>query len=172
MAGTVSLERATPAMQELVANLLELYSHDLSDVFSLDVGPDGRFGYRNLPLYWSSPDTHFPFVFRHDGHVAGFALVTRGSPMTDDPSDLDVAEFFVLQRYRRAGVGREAACALWNTMRGRWVVRVAEDNARAWRFWQAVVSRYTDGRHDAFTRSRSGRVWHVLTFDSRAAEMI
>jgi hypothetical protein len=34
----VRLERASPDMQRVLGNLLELYSHELSDVFSLDVG--------------------------------------------------------------------------------------------------------------------------------------
>src|SRR5207253_5526181 len=33
-------------------NLVELYVHDLSDVFDIEIGEDGRFGYEKLPLYW------------------------------------------------------------------------------------------------------------------------
>jgi hypothetical protein len=89
----------------VLSNLLELYLHDLSEIFPIEVGADGHFGYENLPLYWSYPDTHFAFLIRSGACFAGFALATRGSPATDDPQDLDVAEFFVLRRYRRAGVG-------------------------------------------------------------------
>lgn len=84
----VTLERATSADATLLANLLELYAHDLSDVFPMTLGPDGRFGYRRLPLYWSEPDKRFAFLIRRGGEVAGFALVTVGSPASDDPADL------------------------------------------------------------------------------------
>lgn len=50
-----------------------------------------------------------PLLIRRDGRTVGFALVSRGSPASDDPDDLDLQEFFVLRRYRRMGVGREAA---------------------------------------------------------------
>jgi predicted acetyltransferase len=105
----VALEVATPRDASVLSNLLELYAYDLSEIFPLELQPDGRFDYEQLPLYWSEPDRRFPFLIRCDARLAGFALVTRGSPASDDPADFDVAEFFVLRRYRRRGVGRQAA---------------------------------------------------------------
>ena len=52
---SVSLQRATPDMAPMLGNLLELYVHDLSEVFPVELGPDGRFGYEKLPLYWAQP---------------------------------------------------------------------------------------------------------------------
>jgi len=142
----VTLERASAADAALLANLLELYVHDLSAVFpSVELGPDGRFGYAKLPLYWSEPERRFAFVVRCDGKPAGFALATRGSPLTEDPETLDVAEFFVLRRYRRLGVGAEAAVLLFGALPGSWTVRVAEANSGALAFWTRVVAEFTQG---------------------------
>src|SRR3954466_8074223 len=105
----VVLEPATLRDSAALSNLLELYSHDLSDVFALELGAEARFGYEKLPLYWSEPEIRFPFLIRAGTRLAGFALVTRGSPASDDPNDFDIAEFFVLRRHRRSGVGRRAA---------------------------------------------------------------
>ena len=102
----VSLEPASEADSSLLSNLLELYIHDMSEVFPhVQLGPDGRFGYSTLPFYWSEPDRRFAFLIRCDGRVAGFILATRGSPVVTDPNVLDVAEFFVLRQYRRGGRG-------------------------------------------------------------------
>jgi len=141
----VTVERATERDASLLANLLELYIHDLSDVFPIEIGGDGRFGYGTLPLYWSKPDTHFAFLFRRHAKVAGFALVTRGSPATSNPEDLDLAEFFVLRSARRSGVGRIAASLLFNQLPGNWVVRVCEANSAALAFWENAIARYTRG---------------------------
>jgi predicted acetyltransferase len=108
-------------------------------------------------------------VFRYNGRIAGFALVTRGSPVTDDPSVLDVAEFFVLRRYRRVGVGRQAASALWGTLTGRWVVRVAEANQAALTFWIDIVRRYTGGNFTEATRDIAGRRWRVFSFETASS---
>lgn len=163
---TICLERATPRAAPLLANLLELYMHDLSGVFPIVLGPDGRFGYDKLPLYWAQPDARHAFLIKRGADVAGFALVTVGSPASDDPSALDVAEFFVLRSHRRAGVGREAAVALWGALRGQWVVRVSEANRVGLRFWSETVRAYTAGACAETTRAGNPHGWRVFTFAS------
>ena len=158
-----------PAMQSdaaVLSNLLELYSHDLSDVFVLEPGADGRFGYEKLPLYWSEPERRFPFLIRAGTRLAGFALVTRGSPASDDPNDFDIAEFFVLRRHRHSGVGRRAAFLLWNRFVTRWIVRVSEGNQEGLRFWANVIGEYTSGTAVQTTRSGNPHAWRVFSFNS------
>jgi predicted acetyltransferase len=164
----VSLERAGPDRAPLLSNLLELYIHDMSEVFPVKLGPDGRFGYERLSLYWSAGDERLAFLIKHAGDVAGFALVTRGSPVTTDPADLDVAEFFVLRSHRRAGVGRRAAGELWDSVRGHWVVRVSEANRAGLRFWSEVVRDYSGGTCEETVRPGHRHGWRVFTFASRA----
>jgi len=164
----VNLQRATPEDGALLCNLLELYIHDLSQFFPVEVGVDGRFGHKSLPTYWTEPQTRHAFLIKRGSRVAGFILVTRGSPASDNPEDLDVAEFFVLRSYRRSGIGYQAAAALWDTLQGHWVVRVLNANQAGLLFWRRAVSRYTAG---AFVeREGVGRLsgWHVVTFASRA----
>jgi predicted acetyltransferase len=165
-----SLERVTPDAAPLLANLLELYIHDLSEIFPLEVGADGRFGYPRLPLYWSEPESRHAFLIKTGATIAGFALATRGSPASDDPTDLDVAEFFVLRRHRRSSIGRDAAFALWRTLPGRWVVRVSEANRAGLPFWRATVGAFTHGDFTESTRSGQPNGWRVFTFASAANE--
>lgn len=167
---SVTLERATAEQGPLLANLLELYIHDLSAAFRhVELGEDGRYGYRALPLYWSEPERRFAFLIRCQGRIAGFALATRGSPLSDDPDVLDVAEFFVLRRYRGSGVGRRAAALLWQRLPGRWLVRVSEGNSGALPFWRGAIAEFTSGA--ALESERSGPPerpsrWRVFTFES------
>ena len=161
----MSLDFATLASAPLLSNLLELYLHDLSEIFPVEVGPDGRFGY-GLSLYWSQPERRFAFLIRVGTRAAGFALVTRGSPATDDPEDLDVAEFFVLRGYRRSGVGRRAAFLLWDRLPGSWVVRVSEANRAGLSFWQSTVREYTKGGFVEDQRPGTPNAWRVLRFRS------
>ena len=163
----VSLDQASEADSAVLSNLLELYIHDMSEVFPhVQLGPDGRFGYSRLPLYWSEPGRRFAFLIRCDGRIGGFILVTRGSPAVPDPTVLDVAEFFVLRQYRRAGTGREAASLLWNRLRGRWIVRVLERNAGALAFWRDTIAVFTGGHFDERRLTREPNEWRVFSFDS------
>jgi predicted acetyltransferase len=167
VARAVSLDRATEADAVLLANLLELYIHDMSEVFPhVQLGPDGRFGYRRLPLYWSEPDRRFAFLIRCDARIGGFVLVTRGSPAVSDPNVLDVAEFFVVRQYRRAGIGRQAAFLLWDRFPGKWIVRVLETNQGALAFWRATVAAFTGGAFTETVLSSPPNVWRVFSVEN------
>ena len=165
----IAIDVATPADAPLLANLLELYIHDLSEVFALETDDHGRFGYDRLPLYWEEAERHFPFLIRRGARIVGFALAMRGSPASENPDDLDLQEFFVLRRYRRMGVGREAARLLWNRLPGRWIVRVSRGNHVALPFWSATITEYTGGVQSEYARPGDPHPWHVFAFDSAAS---
>jgi predicted acetyltransferase len=165
----VHLQPAKPEQAPALESLFELYAHDLSAAFALEVGEDGRFGAGRLARYWREPEGCFPFLIRVGGALAGFALATRGSPATSDPTDLDVAEFFVLRRYRRSGVGRRAAGALWDRTPGHWIVRVAERNHDARPFWTRTISDYAQQRFTEAQAIIGDRSWTVFQFDSSSA---
>ena|ERR1700758_3952482 len=79
----IELELAVHEQSPILANLLELYAHDFSEFQPLDIGSDGRFGYKYLPLYWSESNRH-PFLIRFDAKLTGLALVKRGSEISDN----------------------------------------------------------------------------------------
>jgi len=167
MSDTVVLARATAADAPLLANLLELYIHDLSPLFpQVELGPDGRFGYAKLPLYFSEPERRFAYLIRHGERVVGFALATRGSPVDSNPDVLDVAEFFVARGHRGNGVGGRAALLLWRALPGRWTVRVAMANQPALDFWRGVIAELTQGTAAEETRPGTGGDWQVFRFES------
>lgn len=167
MSDHVSLEPASASDAALLSNLLELYIHDMSAVFTqLELGADGRFGYAELPLYFSEPARRFAYVIRHDERVVGFALAKRGSPWADEPEVLDVAEFFVVRAHRRHGVGARAALLLWQALPGRWMVRVAASNTGALDFWRAAVAEFSQGTAEETTHSAAGREWQVFRFEA------
>ncbi len=165
----VTLVPASVTDAPLISELIEQYALELSAVFPNVVrGPDGRFGYPRLPLYWSEPDRRFAFVIRADGAVAGFALATRGSPAATDPEVLDVAEFFVLRSYRRLGVGRRAARLLWSRLPGTWTVRVAEANRGGVAFWAGVLAEPPLAPTMRASAGPDGRPWRIYTFEAAA----
>ena len=167
----VTLDPANEDDAPLLGELLELYAHELSSVFpGLVAGPDGRYGYPRLPLYWGEPERRFAFIIRADGAVAGFALATRGSPATEDPEVLDVAEFFVKREYRRLGVGECAARLLWRRLPGAWTVRVAQTNRGGLAFWGRVLAPVAPGNITVRVRTIGQMSWRIHAFDSGSLE--
>ena len=142
----ISLDPARPEERLPLANLLQLYSYDWSALLPLDVGDDGRFDDYPLDAYWQD-DWRHPFLIRADGKLAGFALVSLRSRLTGAAGVADMAEFFVMRRYRRRGVGLGAASAAFDRFKGRWEVRQRPDNVEATAFWRRVIARYTKGNY-------------------------
>ncbi|HKU38185.1 MAG TPA: GNAT family N-acetyltransferase [Polyangiales bacterium] len=165
----ITLQRATESDGALLANLLELYIHDLSEAFAIEVGPDGRFGYDRLAAYWAEPERRFAYIIRNGPAIAGFALACVGSPASDDPTVLDVAEFFVLRRHRRLGVGQRAAHLLWDSLPGSWIVRVSTGNPRGLAFWPAAIQLYTQGDWNEKSLPGNRHPWKVFSLRTRTS---
>jgi predicted acetyltransferase len=128
---SVEVVDATPEHRSVLARLFELYQYDFSEWDGEDVGDDGCFGPGNLDAYWTDRDRH-PYLLRVDGHWAGFALVRSGAPH-------DMAEFFVMRKFRRRGTGRDAARAIFARFPGEWQVRQMRYNPKATAFWRNSI---------------------------------
>jgi predicted acetyltransferase len=155
----------SPDEEPLLANLLELYAHDFSEFFDLDIGEDGRFGYRSLHLYWSEPRRH-PFFIRVDGKPAGLVFVRKGSELSGRDDVWDMAEFFVVRGCRRRGIGMRAAHEIWKRFPGMWEVRVMQANVPAQRFWGRAASLYAGEAIVPVRLKTDAGSWMVFSFEA------
>jgi predicted acetyltransferase len=129
---SVGVVAASIEDKAVVRRLVELYLHDFSEFDHRDVTEHGVFGYRYLDHYWTEADRH-PFLLRVDGHWAGFAFVRTAG------DSASIAEFFVLRKYRRTGVGTAAARALFDRFPGPWNVEQVAGNPAARAFWHQAI---------------------------------
>jgi predicted acetyltransferase len=166
---TVQVIPASQDQEPVIANLLELYAHDFSALLDLRLGPDGRFGYPTLPLFWRE-EGRSPFLIRADRELAGVALVTRGSRIGGDPLTWDMTEFFVVRSFRGQGVGSRAAGDLWRRLPGRWEIRVLELNEPALAFWAAAIRRFTRSPPKSVPIEVGAKRWHLFSFRSPHGE--
>ena len=157
---------ATVDQQPMLANLLELYAYDFSEFLDLEMGPDGRFGYPHLHLYWLEPG-RYPFVIKSDARVAGLVLVNKTSATTGNPAAWDIAEFFILRGYRRQGMGTVSAHRVWESFPGPWQLRVMESNQAGFHFWQHAISRFTGKPAEPLRVEKNGKVWWLFCFESQ-----
>ena len=142
----ITLLPAAASEQPALANLMQLYHYDLSEVNGADVDECGRFDSRPLEIYWTEAGCH-AFLIHVDQQLAGFALVNRQSRLHNPFDGHSFADFFVMRRYRRQGVGRTAAIFLFDRFPGAWEVSSSADNVPGHVFWRSVVDHYTDGHY-------------------------
>jgi predicted acetyltransferase len=140
---TISIAAASLQDRPVLESLMQLYLYDFSEITQEDVNESGNFPYYDyLPLYWSEPG-RYPFLIRSDGKLAGLALVNQHSLVDPDFQGHSIAEFFVLRKYRRCGVGSYAATRLFYRFPGEWQVAELADNTTAQIFWRKVIGSHT-----------------------------
>ncbi len=131
-----------------------VYRDYLSDLATLNTGTFpvlGEYGHREPDLLarWFADDRSHPLLILKDEYPAGFALIVRppATPQARPVVDHRMSEFFVLRKFRRLGVGRDAANLIFNRFAGQWEVTEYLRNAGAVSFWRRVIGLYTRGTY-------------------------
>jgi predicted acetyltransferase len=135
----IDIKEASIEDKSILRNLMELCQHDYSEFSGEDVNEHGTFGYRYLDHYWTEPGRH-PFIIKVSGKLAGLALVRAIGEDTHS-----IAEFFIMRKYRRQGVGQTVAHRIFGMFPGKWRIAQEAGNLPAQIFWRKVISRYTNG---------------------------
>ena len=134
---TVTVVPIGPGDEGPLANLLQLYQYDFSEIEPSDVASDGRFHQLDDVAF-----QHAYLVYA-GGQLAGFALVGRdASHAVDGATVWSMAEFFILRRYRRASVGTRAARLVIERHPGTWEITQTPHNGGALAFWRRALVPY------------------------------
>lgn len=147
------LIKASYEQKQIINNLMQFYMYDFSEFVDVDIEVNGFYAaYKNLDDYWND-ENRFPYIIQNEERPIGFALVRLIE--SDQRSHYSMAEFFVIKKYRKKGIGRQIAIQLFNLHKGWWEIFQREGNKPAHLFWTNVISTYTNGN---FTeRFKDGR---------------
>ena len=146
----VRIKKASFEQKPTLGRLMQLYLYDFSEidpsrVDESDVNQDGLFVYHYFDSYWSEPD-RFPFLIYVEDKIAGFVLVAAHSYYLQEKGEAkSIAEFFVMRKYRRQGIGRTAAFHIFDMFPGKWEVHQMKANIGGQQFWRRVIGEYTGG---------------------------
>jgi predicted acetyltransferase len=158
MGMSLEVERVNVQQRGLLRNLLNMYLHEMSHYDDIEIGTDGNMEYPHFSCYWVEPERH-PFLIKIKGQIAGFVMV-RDIESYRGGSIHTVAEFFVLNVYRRLGIGEEIARIVFDQFPGQWQIAVQEDNKVGRTFWKTVIWRYTGGKiHEFRTNDWRGPIF-------------
>ena len=136
-----------------IAAMMTLYLNELT--------PAGPSVYPQLALYWRDPD-RMPYLIRVADRDVGFVLVRR------HPGTVfhELAEFYVVPAWRRHGIGRVAAQAVFDRYPGWWHLQILDDNTGAQAFWRRVIE---GAVHEQRRVAASGRAFTMLQFQRDAS---
>lgn len=133
--------------KEVIYNLMQLYTYELSffedettDFKLLDSGLYVMSKY--VEMYWTSDKRH-PYILKCDNELAGFVLARY-----NEYGKNEIAEFFVLNKYRRSGAGKFMANEMFELYKGPWEVRTLLKNERAQNFWRDVIREFSNNNFE------------------------
>ena len=139
------LIRASQEYKDVIKNLMQFYMYDFSEYIRYDVEEDGLFAdYPFLEEYWKEENHRFPYIITKEEKYVGFVLVKLIE--SQERNYFSIAEFFIMKKYRREGIGKAIAGQIFNLHKGQWEIYQKESNKPAQVFWNKIINEYTKGQ--------------------------
>lgn len=135
--------------KQVLVNLFQLYLHDITKSLSMDVNSHGLFEYNEIDLYFLNDEDRKPYFIYVDDKIAGFVLVDKEFLVLDKKENTyDISEFFILNSYKRKGIGKKVAKEIFDMHRGSWEVRPVPRSDEAFSFWKNIIEEYTNNNYE------------------------
>ncbi|MFC1586693.1 GNAT family N-acetyltransferase [Planctomycetota bacterium] len=174
----ITIRKATDDDLPVVLNLIKFYIYDMSKSTGWDCNSQGIFdGCDDSREYWQRRhrDTDernrwdetvkgHPFMIESGTGFAGFVLIKEF--IEDQNTDYDVGEFFITGKYQSRGIGQYVARSIFNRLKGRWSVRQLKSNTPARKFWEKIISEYTNDEYEISEIESDGYEMIFLTFNN------
>ena len=155
--------------KEILRNLMEKYDYELSQYCGSDVNKLGLYGFDYLDNYWQEGAKRWAYFIKVDGKLAGFAMIVSDYfYLKDRKSDYNMSDFFVMYKYRGAGVGKFAANYLFDKLQGIWQLNTINKNINSVGFWKKVVGDCTGGAYEILPNEELGAEFHKVFLFSTA----
>ncbi|USB33391.1 GNAT family N-acetyltransferase [Paenibacillus sp. YPG26] len=127
----------------ILKHLIALFLHDLSE---FNPGQElnqknGLFEFDEFEWFFEK-DGLTPYFIIYDNHIVGFILIQSDPFINPELYDYLVNSFFILKKYRKRGIGKQAAHQLFQRLPGRYVIGQLSNNDPAIAFWKSVYHHY------------------------------
>ena len=131
----------------IIQNMGRFYVYDMSEYLGKEPGwempEDGLYECIDFKKYWQT-EHNYPFLIRYENELAGFVIVDKKGSTPD--VDFNMAQFFILRKFKNKGIGQYVAQECFKKFPGTWEVMVIPNNTGALHFWQKTIRHYA-GKH-------------------------
>ena len=143
----ITLSKATLADKEILYRLLQYSLFEESENDLNEMTEDAIFNYKYFNLYFSDKDRDAYFIRENvSNKLLGFVMVNTFLQKFKEGHS--VAEFMVIPKYRRQGIGEKAAIKIFEYYPGNWEVKPSLNSKKAYLFWKNTIDKYTNGKYE------------------------
>ena len=143
----VELQKINLDEKSVIQNMMQFYLYDYSDTDKRDINSWGLFEYEYLDSYFDEDEDRVPFFIKLNDIVVGFVLINNHSVLSDAKDVRSIAEFFVMKKYRRIGIGTATVKSVFDSYPGKWEIKIDENNKVALAFWRKCIKDSTNGNY-------------------------
>lgn len=159
----IELELVKKSNEKVLKNLLQLYLHNISAYFPMPFNSEsGVYDYDDISKYIEKDENSIAYFIKYEENIAGFILFDKTEEFNV------VQEMFVMNNYKRAGIGKNAVKQLFNKHHGNWEIKSLPCSEQAEKFWVSVVKEYTKNNFDVKYVGKYNRA--VISFDNKDYE--
>ena len=130
------LELITDHNREVFERLIQDYEEEFSPLTGKTKKANGQY---DLDTDWRPPNEGY--CWKENSQIMGFVI----KDTVDEYAD--IGEFYIIPAYRKKGIGRKMAFAIFDQHRGLWQVRQIQKAELAKKFWRSVINEYTGGNY-------------------------
>jgi len=153
----------------VIQNMASYYSYDMSEYMGWAQQNDGMQSVgMDYKKYWVAENT-FPFIIKIQDELVGFVIVDNN--VSDLSNNFNIAQFFILRKFKGKGIGRYVAFQCFDKFFGKWEVFVMPGNEGAYRFWRKIINDYTQHHFNEYTRTVGKSVRNILEFNSSSRHL-
>lgn len=139
-----------------IQNMGRFYVYDMSEYMENDpdwaMPENGLYECIDFKKYWETEEA-FPFLIRYKNELAGFVIIDKKG--SDQTIDFNIAQFFILRKFKNKGIGRYVAHQCFNKFHGTWEVMVMPGNKGAYLFWKSIITDYCGNNFSEYSRTVS-----------------
>ena len=157
----VTIKTAAPDALSIIKNMFTAYFYDMSQyddgliINGYGLPHWAAFGLpgpatheKCVAMNWWIRDRCEALIIRADGNPAGFAFVCADRSHIPPEVDFELLDFYIAPKYRRLGIGKQAAQMIFDGRRGRWQLFELARNLPALAFWHGFLKEYTGGVYE------------------------
>lgn len=129
----LSLRPVLPQERELLWGLLQEELRELLPYYPEELDEQGQLPYPWFEAYFTE-EARSALLIQQGAALVGFAMINDYSCL-GEPIDHSLAEFYIRPAWRRRGLGRKAAEAIFHRFPGRWELKFHRENQAAGALW-------------------------------------
>ena len=150
----ITIYPATIKDYATIQNMARFYVYDMSEycghMEGWEIPEDGLYECLDFKSYFKDKNA-YPFLIKKNKELVGFVIINnKGS---DETTQFNMAQFFILRKFKKMGIGSHIAKICFNKFQGIWEVMVLPENIGAYKFWCKVIGDYTNGNYTKYTKT-------------------